>query len=183
MQVTFASTNQNKYREVQSILAQHRIAVDFAQVELVEIQSDSLEEIAKEKAKSAFAKVGKPVIVEDDGLFIDDLNGFPGQYSSHTFKTIGNDGVLKLLAGSASRSASFRSLIAFYDGKSLSISEGRVDGRISDKATEGGWGYDPIFVPTGTDLTFAQLKDKKNEYSHRKRALEKFAFWYTTATT
>jgi len=181
LQVTFASTNQNKYREVQSILAQHRIAADFAQVELVEIQSDSLEEIAKEKAKSAFAKVGKPVIVEDDGLFINALNGFPGQYSSHAFKTIGNDGMLKLLAGSASRSASFRSLIAFYDGKSLSISEGRVDGRISDKATEGGWGYDPIFVPAGTDLTFAQLRDKKNEYSHRKRALEKFALWYATA--
>jgi XTP/dITP diphosphohydrolase len=175
LQVTFASTNQNKYLEVQSILSSHRIAVDFAQVELVEIQSDSLEEIAKEKAKSAFAQIKKPVIVEDDGLFIDALNGFPGQYSSHAFKTIGNDGILKLLAGSANRSASFRSLIAFYDGKNLSISEGRVDGRISDAITEGGWGYDPIFIPAGTSLTFAQLKEKKNEYSHRKRALEKFA--------
>jgi XTP/dITP diphosphohydrolase len=180
LQVTFASTNQNKYREVQSILSSHRIAVDFAQVELVEIQSDSLEEIAKEKTKSAFANVGKPVIVEDDGLFIDALSGFPGQYSSHAFKTIGNSGILKLLAGSANKSASFRSLIAFYDGKRLSISEGRVDGRISDTITEGGWGYDPIFIPAGTKLTFAELKDKKNEYSHRKRALEKFAQWYST---
>jgi XTP/dITP diphosphohydrolase len=181
LQVTFASTNQNKYREVQSILSAHGIAVDFVQADLVEIQSDSLVEIAKEKAKSAFSKVGKPVIVEDDGLFIDALNGFPGQYSSYAFKTIGNAGILKLLAGSDNRSASFRSLIAFYDGKSLSISEGRVDGRISDTITEGGWGYDPIFVPAGTNLTFAQLKDKKNEYSHRKKALEKFALWYSTA--
>jgi XTP/dITP diphosphohydrolase len=86
--------------------------------------------------------------------------------------------VLKLLAGSAGRSASFRSLIAFYNGKSLSISEGIVDGRISNKMTKGGWGYDPIFVPVGTDLTFAQLKDKKNNYSHRRKALEKFAQWY-----
>jgi XTP/dITP diphosphohydrolase len=183
LQVTFASTNQNKYREVQSILSAHGIAVDFAQTELVEIQSDSLAEIAKEKARSAFAKIGRPVIVEDDGLFIDALNGFPGQYSSHAFKTIGNAGILKLLAGSASRSASFRSLIAFYDGKNLSISEGRVDGRISGAITEGGWGYDPIFVPAGTSLTFGELGDKKNEYSHRKRALEKFALWYSTAIT
>jgi XTP/dITP diphosphohydrolase len=84
-----------------------------------------------------------------------------------------------LLDGSAKRSAYFRSLIAFYNGKTLSISEGRVDGKISDRITEGGgWGYDHIFGPVGTDLTFAQLKTSKNEYSHRKRALEKFAQWY-----
>jgi XTP/dITP diphosphohydrolase len=177
--VTFASTNQNKYREVQSLLSSHGISVDFARINLVEVQSDLLEEIAREKAKSAFAQVGRPVIVEDDGLFVDALKGFPGQYSSHAFKTIGNDGIMKLLAGSADRSASFRSLIAFYDGKNLSISEGRVDGKISDRITEGGWGYDPIFVPAGTSLTFAQLKEKKNEYSHRKKALDNFARWYS----
>jgi XTP/dITP diphosphohydrolase len=178
--VTFASTNQNKYREVQSILSSHGIAVDFAQLNLVEVQSDSLEEIAGEKAKSAFSQVKRPVIVEDDGLFIDALKGFPGQYSSHAFKTIGNEGIMKLMAGSADRSASFRSLIAFYDGQHLSISEGRVDGKISYKITEGGWGYDPIFIPAGIDITFAQLKEKKNEYSHRKKALDNFAKWYLT---
>jgi XTP/dITP diphosphohydrolase len=154
------------------------IAVNFSHIPLVEIQSDSLEEIAREKAKVAFAKVGRQVIVEDDGLFIDSLSGFPGQYSSFVFKTIGNDGILKLLAGSTKRSAYFLSMIAFYDGRILSISEGRVNGRITDRITEGGWGYDPIFVPDGTDLTFAELDKSKNEYSHRKRALEKFAQWY-----
>ena len=176
--VTFASTNHHKYREIQPILSSFGIALDFIQAKLVEVQSDTLEEIAKEKVKDAFAQMNRPIMVEDDGLFIHVLNGFPGQYSSYVFKTIGNTGILKLLAGSSIRSASFRSLIAFYDGKSLSISEGRVDGEISCKIAEGGWGYDPIFVPAGTDLTFAQLKDKKNEYSHRKKALEKFAQWY-----
>lgn len=165
---------------MQSILAEHNILVDFAQVGLVEIQSDSLDEIAGEKAKSAYMQVNKPVIVEDDGFFIEALKGFPGQYSSHAFKTIGNEGILKLLAGSANRNASFRSLVAFYDGERLSISEGRVDGRISEKITEGGWGYDPIFIPAGTDLTFAQLNENKNRYSHRKKALDNFARWYST---
>jgi XTP/dITP diphosphohydrolase len=177
--ITFASTNQNKFLEVQSILSTRKISVDFSQIPLVEIQSDSLEEIAREKAKTAFTKVGRRVIVEDDGLFIDSLGGFPGQYSSFVFRTLGNEGILKLLVGSAKRSAYFRSLIAFYDGIILSISEGRVYGRISYRiAEDGGWGYDPIFVPDGTDLTFAELKKSKNEYSHRKRALEKFAQWY-----
>jgi XTP/dITP diphosphohydrolase len=177
--ITFASTNQNKFLEVQSILSTRKISVDFSQISLVEIQSDSLEEIAREKAKTAFTKVGRRVIIEDDGLFIDSLGGFPGQYSSFVFRTLGNDGILKLLVGSAKRSAYFRSLIAFYDGIILSISEGRVYGRISYRIAEGGgWGYDPIFVPDGTDLTFAELNKKKNEYSHRKIALEKFAQWY-----
>ncbi len=176
--ITFASTNQNKFLEVQSILSTRNISVDFSQIYLVEIQSDSPEEIAREKAKTAFAKVGRQVIVEDDGLFIDSLGGFPGQYSSFVFRTIGNEGILKLLGGSSKRSAYFRSLIAFYNGITLSILEGRVDGRISGRITEGGWGYDPIFIPSGTNLTFAELKKSKNEYSHRKRALEKFAQWY-----
>ena len=177
--ITFASTNQNKFFEVQSILLTRNIIIDFSKIHLVEIQSDSLEEIAREKAKTAFAKVGRQVIVEDDGLFIDSLSGFPGQYSSFVFKTIGNGGILKLLAGSTKRSAYFSSLIAFYNGITLSISDGRVDGRITDRITEdGGWGYDAIFVPDGTDLSFAELKKSKNEYSHRKRALEKFAQWY-----
>jgi XTP/dITP diphosphohydrolase len=177
--ITFVSTNQNKFFEVQLILSTQNVSVEFAKISLVEIQSDSLEEIAREKAKTAFAEVGRQVIVEDDGLFIDSLGGFPGSYSSFVFRTIGNDGILKLLAGSANRSAYFRSLIAFYNGITLSISEGRVDGRISERVTEGGgWGYDPIFVPDGTDLTFAELKKSKNEYSHRRRALENFAQWY-----
>src|ERR671910_2306385 len=136
--LTFASSNQNKFLEVQSILSIRNITIDFSKIHLVEIQSDSIEEIARAKAKTAFAKVGRQVIVEDDGLFIDSLGGFPGQYSSFVFRTIGNDGILKLLAGSAKRSAYFRSLIAFYNGITLSISQGRVNGRISERITEGG---------------------------------------------
>lgn len=111
-------------------------------------------------------------------MFINSLGGFPGQYSSFVFRTLGNDGILKLLSESIDRSAYFLSLIAFYDGRVLSIHEGRVNGRITDRMIEGGWGYDPIFAPDNSDLTFAELKEDKNEYSHRKRALEKFARWY-----
>jgi len=136
-----------------------------------------MNEIVAEKVKSAFGLVSRPVIVEDDGLFIDSLKGFPGQYSSFVFKTIGNAGILKLLAGTANRSASFRSMIGYYDGEKMSISEGKVNGSISDKITEGGWGYDPIFIPERVGLTFAQLGERKNEYSHRMKALQKFADW------
>ena len=173
----FASTNRNKFHEVQAILAPFGISVDFVNVDLVELQSESLEDIAKEKAKSAFAHVKRPVIVEDDGLFVGPLKGFPGQYSSFVFQTIGNEGILKLLDGLNDRSAYFRSVITYFDGSDLAISEGRVDGRISDVITHGGWGYDPIFIPTGSTLTFAQLGEEKNRFSHRRKGLENFAQW------
>ncbi|MFL6475995.1 MAG: XTP/dITP diphosphatase [Nitrososphaera sp.] len=176
--MTFVSANQNKFLEIQSILSTQNISINFLHIQLVEIQSDSLDEIANEKAKAAFAKIRSPVLVEDDGLFIDSLGGFPGQYSSFVFRTIGNEGILKLLGGSTNRSACFRSLIAFCNGRTVSISDGRVNGRISERITEGGWGYDPIFIPDDIDLSFAELKKSKNEYSHRKRALEKFVEWY-----
>jgi XTP/dITP diphosphohydrolase len=173
--VTFASTNRNKFLEVQAILAPFGITVDFGNISLVELQSDSLEQIAREKAKSAFEQLGGPVFVEDDGLFIKALKNFPGQYSSFVFKTIGNEGILRLIEGVADRSAYFSSLIAYHDGTGVSVSEGKVEGRISDTPSEGGWGYDPIFVPSGSSLTFAELKEEKNRFSHRRRALEKFA--------
>lgn len=176
--ITFASTNQSKFYEVESILAAKGIRAEFAKLNLVEIQTDSLEQIAIEKARSAYTLLQRPMIVEDDGLFVSALFGFPGQYSSYVFKTIGNDGILKLLEGKEDRSASFRSLVAYSDdGRNIHLFEGRVAGTISIKASQGGWGYDPIFVPEGTGLTFAELKSMKNEYSHRKIALEKFAEW------
>ena len=178
LQVTFASTNQNKYSEVRSILAPRGISAEFAKIDLVEVQSDSLEEIAREKAKSAYSKVGRPVIVEDDGLFIDVLAGFPGQYSSYVFKTIGNAGILKLLEGSKDRSAHFLSIIAYHDGKDVRLFHGRAEGRIAEKPTQGGWGYDPVFVPAGAHSTFAELASK-NDYSHRRKALDRFAEWFT----
>jgi XTP/dITP diphosphohydrolase len=178
----FVSTNHNKYLEIQSVLSKYGIIVEFYKVLLVEIQSDSIEEIAIAKSKDAFAEISKPVIVEDDGLFIPELNDFPGQYSSYAYKTIGNNGILKLLSNSKHRSACFKSFFAFYDGTYSQSFAGEIEGKISDKITEGGWGYDPIFIPVGFDITFGQLQiqNRKIEVSHRAKALEKFAQWYNT---
>ena len=179
--IHFATTNQNKYLESQAILQQYDISIKYYKVGLTEIQSDSIEIIAIEKAKNAFVEISRPVIVEDDGLFIDELNSFPGQYSSYVYKTIGNSGILKLLLNSKKRSAIFRSFFAFYDGENKPKGfQGETHGRISNRITAGGWGYDPIFIPTGSHLTFGQLqiRNRKIEFSHRTKALKQFAKWY-----
>jgi len=171
----FASSNFHKYQEAKKILGSFGINLGFFKSNLQEIQSNSIKEIATEKAKNAFSKLKKPLIVEDDGLSIDSLDGFPGSYSSYVFKTIGNEGILDLLK--QKRSAKFISVITYCDKQTLHSFESKLDGTISKKQKGKGWGYDPIFIPKNLKKTFAELENK-NELSHRFKALKKFSNWY-----
>ena len=127
------------------------------------------------KAKDAFSKFKKPIIIEDDGLFIDSIDGFPGPYSSYVFKTIGNKGILNLLKNN--RKAKFVSIITYCDKTILQSFDGKLNGKISKTQKGKGWGYDPIFIPNNSKKTFAELNNK-NELSHRYKALRKFSKWY-----
>lgn len=171
----FVSSNIHKYKEARQILDSFGINLRFFKLNLKEIQSNSIKDIAVAKAKDAFSKCKKPLIIEDDGLFVDSLDGFPGPYSSYIFKTIGNDGILKLLK--QKRNAKFISVITFCDKKTLQSFTAKLDGAISKKQKGKGWGYDPIFVPKNMKTTFAELSDK-NKISHRFKALKKFSNWY-----
>ena len=171
----FVSSNTDKYNEAKKILNFFGIDLGFLKYNLEEIQSNSLKDIALKKAKQAFLKCKKPVIIEDDGLFINSLDGFPGPYSSYVFKTIGNKGILNLL--NYNRKANFVSVITYCDKKTLQSFYGKLDGTISKSQKGNGWGYDPIFIPKNIKKTFAELDDK-NKLSHRYKALKKFSNWY-----
>jgi XTP/dITP diphosphohydrolase len=171
----FVSSNRHKFQEAKKILNPFGVNLGFHKFNLEEIQSDSLTEIASKKATQAFEKLKKPVIVEDDGLFIDSLGGFPGPYSSYVFKTIGNNGILHLL--DRNRKAQFVSIISFCDTDNLKSFHAKITGRISKTQKGNGWGYDPLFIPNNSKKTFAELTNK-NELSHRYKALQKFANWY-----
>ena len=171
----FVSSNTNKYREAKSILNCFGINLGFSKFNLEEIQSNSLYDIASKKARDAFSKLKKPIIIEDDGLFIDSLEDFPGPYSSYIFKTIGNKGILDLLKNN--RKAKFVSIITFCDKTTLASFDGKLNGKISRTQKGKGWGYDPIFIPNNSKKTFAEMNDK-NELSHRYKALKKFSKWY-----
>jgi len=176
----FATSNANKFDEVRKILSDYGVRVEMTKLELTEIQSDDLARIASEKARNAYASLRENVIVEDDGLFIDSLKGFPGPYSAFVYKTIGNEGILKLMEGITDRMATFKSIIAYCDSDLMPLMfVGEVKGTISETRRGRSWGYDPIFVPKDSGgLTYAELASRKNELSHRKLALEQFAKWY-----
>ena len=182
--IFFATGNFHKFDEARRILAEYNIAVGMLRVKNVEIQSNSLKEIAEASVKDAFNRCHLPVIVEDAGLFVDALKGFPGPYAAYVYKTISNPGVLKLLANVDDRKATFQSAIAYYDGQSEPVCfEGEAVGRIADDEIWGtlktGFGFDPIFLPEGSKKTFAEMAiEEKNGWSHRANAIRKFAKWY-----
>jgi len=183
--IFFATNNINKFNEARKVLAEHKIAVGMLRVKALEIQSESLKEIAETSVLQAFEKCHLPIIVEDAGLFIDALNGFPGPYAAYVYRTIGNRGLLKLMADNEDRKAKFRSVVAYYSAelKSPICFIGEVKGEVIRKEKRGkgksGFGFDPIFKPEDSNETFAEMTTvEKNKYSHRAHALQKFAEWY-----
>lgn len=134
----FVSSNSHKYQEVNKILDSFEIKLGFFKSNLEETQSNSLKDIALKKAKDAFSKCKKPIIIEDDGLFINSLDGFPGPYSSYVFKTIGNIGILNLLKNN--RNATFVSIISYCDKKTLQSFDAKINGTISYLQKGKGWG-------------------------------------------
>ena len=178
--IIFASTNESKFNEIFLYLKTFNIELEFVRFESIEIQSNRLEDIALQKSKEAYGKIGQPLIVEDTGLFIDSLKGFPGPYSSFVLDTIGNQGILDLLLKKTKRSALFRSIVAYKDSNKHMTFSGDTKGTISEHITEGGWGYDPIFIPDGSTATYGQLGvTNKMGVSHRTNALNNFAEWYS----
>ena len=180
--IFFVTNNIHKFNEARRVLAQYSIAVAMLRMKPSEIQDDNIENIAKASALEALSKTHLPVIVEDAGLFIDALKGFPGPYSSYVYRTIGKEGILKLLEGCENRKARFKSVVAFCSPElGMKCFQGVVEGKISrDIRGESGFGFDPIFEPDEfLGRTFGELSiDEKNKISHRSRALRSFAEWY-----
>jgi XTP/dITP diphosphohydrolase len=183
--IFFATNNVNKFNEGHRVFNEYEIAAGMLRVKALEIQSESIEEIAKASVMEAFRKCNLPVIVEDAELFIEALNGFPGPYAAYVYKTIGNSGLLRLMGEIENRMAKFQSTVAYYDAelKLPTCFNGEVIGEITREERKGdgksGFGFDPIFKPADSNKTFAEMDTaEKNRFSHRAKALRLFAEWY-----
>jgi XTP/dITP diphosphohydrolase len=183
--IFFATNNVNKFDEARAVLAESEIAVGMLRIKSLEIQSDNLEEIAKASVLEVFEKYRLPMVVEDAGLFVDALDGFPGPYAAYAYRTIGNKGLVALMRGVDNRKATFKSVVAYFSSqlKSPICFEGTVSGEIVHKESatrnKKGFGFDPVFKPDKSDETFAQMNVfEKCKRSHRAAAFRKFAAWY-----
>ncbi|WP_254765814.1 XTP/dITP diphosphatase [Salinilacihabitans rarus] len=178
MLVRFVTGNEGKAREAREYL-DGITAVNQVEYDYTEIQSDSLGEIAAHGAREAFEALGdtEPVLVDDAGLFVEALGGFPGPYSAYVEDTVGVERLWRLAREEENRRARFRTVLAYADAERTETFEGSVAGTLVAPRGEGGFGYDPIFEYNGT--TLAEMStEEKNAISHRGRALATFAEWY-----
>jgi XTP/dITP diphosphohydrolase len=186
-EICFATSNSHKFKEAEFILRGSGLRLTQLPSKGVEVQSDDVSEIARIAASSAFATYRRRLFVEDTGLSIAALNGFPGTYAAYVYRTIGLEGVLRLLGGAKDRTAEFVSAVAFCDGRAeTKVFVGRLRGTIvaADTGPSGaeGFGYDPIFIPEGSRVTLGEMSmAEKCEISHRSRAIRSFASWATVS--
>lgn len=117
MKVYFATSNEGKVEKARQALKKFGIEVEQIAIDLIESRAEDPADIAMEKAKQAFAELGKPVIVEDSGFFIEALNGFPMTHIKFSLKTLGIANILKLLEGVANRNAEWRMSLVFVRGE------------------------------------------------------------------
>lgn len=178
--ILFATSNKGKLLEAGKFLSPLGFEVIQLEISYPEIQTSSLEEVASFGLEWILKEKGieEPIIIEDAGLFIHALNNFPGIFSADVFKSIGLEGILRLMEDEEDRGAHFESCIAYREeGSQPMIFKGRVDGKIAfEPKGEHGFGYDPVFIPKGEDKTFAEMStEEKNKHSHRGKSIKKLA--------
>jgi XTP/dITP diphosphohydrolase len=183
MTLVFASNNEHKIVEIKSLLGNSFELLSLADINITEDipeEEPLIEGNALAKARYVFNKTGHNVFADDTGLEIHALNGMPGVHSARFAGEMKDpsaniEKVFSMLVAKEDRSARFKTVIALILDKKEYLFEGIVKGEIiTEKRGKGGFGYDPVFVPEGKKLTFAEMDlAEKNTISHRARAFEK----------
>jgi len=174
MIIHLVTSNKNKVREFKQIL-EPKIKVEHIELEYPELRSDDPEEIARLAAKQLADKLNSAVVVEDSGLFIASLNGFPGTCSAYSHKRIGLKGIIKLMKGEKNREAMYMSAVGYCEpGKEpmsfLGVEKGKIAAKIKGSH---GFGHDPIFIPEGSSKTYGEMENSEEMKKFRRRAVLK----------
>lgn len=181
--LVFATNNQHKLEEVRAVLADKLEIVSLNELgcfDDIPETADTLEGNALIKAQYIYEKFGLDCFADDTGLEVDALGGEPGVYSA---RYAGEDSnaqnnmhkLLKNLGENSNRTAHFRTVIALIEGDEIRYFEGKINGEIAyEPRGDAGFGYDPIFIPEGYNISFAEIgAEVKNTISHRALAVGK----------
>ena len=186
--IVFATNNAHKLEEVAAILGDNYDVLSLREIGCdadIPETADTFAGNALQKAQYVKKHYGYDCFADDSGLEVDALDGAPGVFSARYSgggSEANMDKLLHNLTGERERSAQFRTVVALLIGEESHMFEGVVRGTIiEERRGEGGFGYDPIFVPEGYDLTFAELgSEVKNRISHRAKAVKQLAEFLLT---
>ncbi|HEY6080862.1 MAG TPA: non-canonical purine NTP pyrophosphatase [Polyangiaceae bacterium] len=165
------TSNVNKWQEAERILGQ---PLERVALELEELQAESASAVALAKAKAAFAVLQRPVIVEDAGVELLGLGGFPGPFIKYWEKLGGLSSICRAADGLGDRRVRAVCALGLCSAERCEVVEGALEGTLSlQPRGQGGFGWDAIFVPLGDVRTFAEMTaDEKDARSHRRKAWE-----------
>ncbi len=171
--LTFISGNTHKVRECERLLG---ATLAYESLPLDEIQSIDPLPVVKHKARLAYAALHRPVLVEDTSLAFAAWNGLPGALIKWFLSSLGTEGLCRLMRAETNRAATATTLFGYCDGASLRTFAGTVQGAILDHPQgTAGFGWDAIFQPATSDLSFAEMSAaEKDRFSMRRKALEAF---------
>ena len=164
--ITLVTGNAEKKKEIEAILG---IPLAIASIDLPEIQSMDLEEVARAKADTAFARLQRPIIIDGVSFEVEAMNGFPGPLVKWWETVLGYEAMLELAVG---KSLAVRAvaMAVYTDGKQTILTEGEMKGVLAPRAGNDGFGFDFYMIPEGYDQTVAQLgRAVKNQISHRAK--------------
>ncbi|UFX82949.1 non-canonical purine NTP pyrophosphatase [Candidatus Absconditicoccus praedator] len=180
MQVTLVTGNQGKLDEIKKII-HPKIELKSQDLDITEIQSQSLEEVSKNKAIQAYEKLKSPVLVDDTGVYFNKYPDFPGVFAKFVYQSLGKDGIKRLFDGLEDNSGSMQTVISYMDNSLsepisfLGKAEGKFETHHIDEVPENSLPYNYIFVPNGWNQTVAQNYDLwKSDFSQRKKAIQQF---------
>lgn len=176
LEIRFLSGNKFKIQEASLILESAGVSVVPVQVKVEEIQTEDTSRLVKDKAIKAFQKIGRPLFVEHTGLYIDYMNGLPGGLTQIFWDTLQAEKFTQLFGKEGNNTLVAKTVIGFIDGKRFHLFEGSVKGHVPHEPKGNrDFQWDCVFVPDGESQTFAELGDRKNEISMRKKALDQFS--------
>ena len=186
--IYFVTGNNGKLASLQRKLENTSIKVEQKELDLLEIQSDSLEEVSVNKALQAFKKLQKPLVVDDSGFFIKELNGFPGVFIKYALTSIGVEGIMDIMKNKTNRECAFQSVVTFVDKNGNPkvfkgyLEKGVIAKEIDTKEREEAWSdLWKVFIPDGYNKTLSQFSPEERTKRSLKNidstAFKKFANW------
>lgn len=175
-EIRFVSNNPFKIAEARTILGQVRVQVISSELKIEELQTTDTIGLVKDKLLKAYRQIGRPLFVEHTGLYVDRIGGLPGGLTQIFWDTLQADRFSGLLGEPPGNGAVAKTTIGYCDGRRMHVFSGEIAGEIVPSPRgRRDFQWDCVFQPSGSNETFAEMGDKKNEISMRRIALDALA--------